>query len=94
MLPLLIHETLCPPFCHHRILRFRPVARKMPIGGFLGARSTADMRRLALVRPQVQHKSKHNWDRTSTVLLAAAKSRTLELLALDEYCSFDTSAFF
>jgi len=25
--------------------------------------------------------------------LAAAKSRTLELLAFDEYCRFDTSAF-
>ena len=29
-----------------------------------------------------------------TVLLAATKSRTLELLAFDEYCRFDTSAFF
>jgi hypothetical protein len=29
-----------------------------------------------------------------TVLLAARKSRTLELLAFDEYCRFDTSAFF
>jgi hypothetical protein len=29
-----------------------------------------------------------------TVFLAAAKSRTLELLAFDEYCRFDTSAFF
>ncbi len=29
-----------------------------------------------------------------TVLLAKAKSRTLELLAFDEYCRFDTSAFF
>jgi hypothetical protein len=30
----------------------------------------------------------------ATVLLAAAKSRTLELLAFYEYCRFDTSAFF
>jgi hypothetical protein len=29
-----------------------------------------------------------------TVLLAATKSRTLEPLAFDEYCRFDTSAFF
>jgi hypothetical protein len=29
-----------------------------------------------------------------TVFLAAAKSRTLYLLAVDEYCRFDTSAFF
>ena len=29
-----------------------------------------------------------------TVFLAAAKSRTLELLAFDEYCRFDTFAFF
>ena len=29
-----------------------------------------------------------------TVFLAATKSRTLELLAFDEYCRFDTSAFF
>jgi hypothetical protein len=29
-----------------------------------------------------------------TVYLAARKSRTLELLAFDEYCRFDTSAFF
>jgi hypothetical protein len=33
-------------------------------------------------------------DSTSTVFLAATKSRTLELLAFDEYCRFDTSAFF
>jgi len=31
--------------------------------------------------------------RVHTVFLAAAKSRTLELLAFDEYCRFDTSAF-
>jgi hypothetical protein len=30
----------------------------------------------------------------ATVLLAARKSRTLELLAFDEYCRFDNSAFF
>jgi hypothetical protein len=30
----------------------------------------------------------------STVYLVAEKSRTLELLAFDEYCRFDTSAFF
>ena len=30
----------------------------------------------------------------STVFLAATKSRTLEPLAFDEYCRFDTSAFF
>jgi hypothetical protein len=29
-----------------------------------------------------------------TVFLAAAKSRTLKPLAFDEYCRFDTSAFF
>ena len=29
-----------------------------------------------------------------TVLLVATKSRTLEPLVFDEYCSFDTSAFF
>jgi hypothetical protein len=29
-----------------------------------------------------------------TVFLFAAKSRTLEPLALDEYCRFDTSALF
>ena len=28
------------------------------------------------------------------VFLAATKSRRLELLAFDEYCRFDTSAFF
>jgi hypothetical protein len=30
----------------------------------------------------------------ATVQLAAAKSRTLEPLAFDEYCRFDTSAVF
>ena len=30
---------------------------------------------------------------TSTVFLVAAKSRMLELLAFDEYCRFDTSAW-
>ena len=29
-----------------------------------------------------------------TVLMSGRKSRTLELLAFDEYCRFDTSAFF
>jgi hypothetical protein len=33
-------------------------------------------------------------DYTCTVLLAATKSRTLEPLAVDEYCRFDTPAFF
>ena len=36
----------------------------------------------------------HLCDMEATVFLDAAKSRTLEVLAFDEYCSFDTSAFF
>jgi hypothetical protein len=40
---------------------------------------------------------RENWDwKTSEnviVYLAARKSRTLELLAFDEYCRFDSSAF-